>query len=51
MSVHAALHRYGFNAFLFPLPTYGRLMQEHMLAPFFVFQVFCVALWFMDEYW
>lgn len=45
------LKRYGSNVYDIPLPTFGELFQEHAVAPFFVFQVFCVMLWLMDEYW
>ncbi|CAI7759985.1 unnamed protein product [Closterium sp. NIES-54] len=49
--VDAARHRWGRNAFEFPAPTFLALFKEQCSEPFFVFQVFCVALWCMDEYW
>ena len=42
---------YGPNTFDVPPPTFKSLFIEHAMAPFFVFQIFCIALWMMDEYW
>ena len=45
---HAA---YGANSFAVPPPPFGELLAQQLSAPFFVFQLFCCALWALDEMW
>ncbi|GMP86441.1 hypothetical protein CsSME_00039220 [Camellia sinensis var. sinensis] len=49
--VNVATEKWGRNVFEYPQPTFQKLMKEHCMEPFFVFQVFCVGLWCLDEYW
>jgi len=43
--------RYGPNAFSVKQPTFMELYKKQLLSPFTVFQLFCVILWMLDEYW
>lgn len=49
--VAVATENWGRNVFDYPQPTFQKLMKENCMEPFFVFQVFCVGLWCLDEYW
>jgi cation-transporting ATPase 13A1 len=49
--VKRALLVWGKNKIDIPIPNFLDLYQEHLVAPFFVFQLFCTLLWLLDEYW
>ena len=50
-SIRQAHHVYGDNTTHIRLPPFLDLLGQQLLAPFFLFQLFCVLLWSLDEYW
>lgn len=43
--------KWGRNEFDIPVPSFLDLYVEHLVSPFFVFQVLCLVLWSLDDYW
>jgi P-type ATPase of unknown pump specificity (type V) len=50
-SLKTARKVYGDNRLVISLPLFTDLLYQQLLAPFFLFQLLCVLLWCLDEYW
>jgi cation-transporting ATPase 13A1 len=50
-SVKQSQSLYGSNTTHIQLPPFTHLLGQQLVAPFFLFQLFCVLLWSLDEYW
>ena len=42
--------KFGENRMKIPIPSFFTLYKEHIVAPFFVFRLFCIMLWVFDDY-
>lgn len=50
-SVNKAFFKWGWNKYEIPLPSFFDMYIDHIVAPFFAFQVVCLFLWSLDDYW
>eukprot|EP01038_Epipyxis_sp_PR26KG_P009601 gene9601-12930_t len=50
-SVQTGLLKWNYNEFDIPIPNFLDLYIDHIIAPFFLFQVICLFLWSLDDYW
>lgn len=50
-SLNLAKHVYSNNSIRINLPPFVDLLKQQLVAPFFLFQLLCVLLWCLDEYW
>lgn len=48
--VDNSMKYFGPNIYDIPLPTFMELFKEHILSPLFVFQIFALSTWTIDEY-
>ncbi len=49
--MEAASLRFGPNKFDVRQPSFKDMYKSQLLSPFTVFQLFCVILWMLDDYW
>ncbi len=49
--ITASQVRFGQNVFQVKQPTFSEMYKAQLLSPFTVFQLFCVVLWMLDDYW
>ena len=47
--LQSTVAKYGKNSMVIPMPTFLELFKDHVVAPFFIFQIFCTLLWMLEN--